>query len=114
MGLDIEYKSTYRLGKEDARKEQSKRPILVVMHSEQGKYRIMENLKQLKGQEKYQGISVTDDHTIKDRNLIKDWVEKAKEANASEPVDSPYQGEVRVTPKSGMRLKKFQKRLTGE
>ena len=114
MGLDIEYKSTYRLGKEDARKGQFKRPILVIMHSEQGKDRIMENLKQLKGQEKYQGISVTDDHTIKDRNLIKDWIEKAKEANASEPVDSPYQWKVRGTPKNGMRLKKFQKRLTGE
>ena len=114
VGLDIEYKSTYRLGKEDARKEQSKRPILVLMHSEQGKHRIMENLKQLKGQEKYQGISVTDDHTIKDRKLIKDWIDKAKEANASEPADSPYQWKVRGTPKNGMRLKKFQKRHAGE
>ena len=59
----------------------------------------MENLKQLKGQEKYQGISVTDDHTIKNRKLIKDWIDKAKEANASEPADSPYQWKVRGTPK---------------
>ena len=114
VGLDIEHKSTDRLGKEDARKEQSKRPIIAVMHSEQGKDRIMENLKQLKGQEKYQGISATDDHTIKDRKLIKDWIDKAKEANATEPADSPYQWKVRGTPKNGMVLKKFQKRYAGE
>ena len=57
-GLEIEYKSIYRLGRRSAKKEQYKRPIRVVMHSEHDKNRIMANLKNIKGQEKYKGGSV--------------------------------------------------------
>ena len=41
----------------------------------------MENLRKLKGKNEYKGISVTDDNTRKDRELIKEWARKAKEAN---------------------------------
>ena len=106
LWLEIKYKSIYRLGRE-AKKEQSKRPIRVVMYSERGRDRIMMNLKQLKGQEKYKGVSMTDDHTIKDRNVIQERVEKAKRAKANE-------WKVRGTPKNGMCLKKSQIWKAGE
>ena len=81
LGLHTDYKSAYRLGKIDGSGDQSKRPIKVMMQSEEHKDRIMANLKELKGEEQYKGISVTDDYTIKDRNMIKEWIEKAKKAN---------------------------------
>ena len=84
------------------------------MNSEQEKDRVMDNLKELKGKDKYKGISVTDDHTIKDRNTIKEWVEKAKSANANEAEDSIYEWKVRGSPKNGMCLKKLKKRITAE
>ena len=66
LRLRTEYKSVYRLGKIDVSRDQSKRPIRVMMQSEEYKDRIMANLKELKGKEQYKGISVTDDYTIKD------------------------------------------------
>ena len=81
-----------------------------MMQSEEHNDRIMANLKELKGEEQYKGISVTDDYTSKDRNMIKEWIEKAKKANEEEPTESQYEWKVQGTPKNGMRLKKFQKR----
>ena len=114
LGLQIEYRSTFRLGKKNDTSERSKRPIKVTMNSDQEKDRVMANLKELKGKDKYKGISVTDDHTIKDRNTIKEWVEKAKSANANEAEDSIYEWKVRGSPKNGMCLKKLKKRITAE
>ena len=85
----------------------------IVMQNEQDKDKIMMNLKNLKGNEKYKGVSVTDDHSIKERNTIKVWVEKARAANAAESPDSAYGWEVRGSPKNGMKLKKLKKRAIG-
>lgn len=111
IGLeDLNPKSVIRLGKKNSTVEQSKRPIKVTMMNEESKDRIMSNLKHLKGNDTYKGISITDDHTLKDRNTIKEWVDKAKAANASEPTDSEYVWKARGCPKNGMRLRKFLKR----
>ena len=110
----MDYKSTFRLGKKNETLERSKRPIKVTMNSEQDKDRVMASLKELTGKDNYKGVSVTDDHTIKDRNTIKEWVEKAKTANANEADDSIYEWKVRGSPKNGMSLKKLKKRQIAE
>ena len=71
----------------------------------------MANLKELKGKEQYKGVSISDDYTIKERNTRKEWVEKAKKASDDEPTDSQYEWKARGTPKNGMRLMKFKKRI---
>ena len=53
----------------------------------------------MKTKEQYKGISVTDDYTIKHRNMIKEWIEKAKKTNEEEPTESQYEWKVRGTPK---------------
>ena len=94
---------TWKRGKEGAIKKTNQSSDV----QRTGRDRIMVNLKQLKGQEKYKGVSMTDDHTIKDRNVIQERVEKAKRAKANE-------WRVRGTPKNGMCLKKSQIWKAGE
>ena len=84
--VNKEYKAAYRLGKIDATKEQSARPIKVVMHSDEDKDLVMGNLKELKGKEQYKGVSISNDYTIKERNTLKEWVEKAKKAVTMNPL----------------------------
>ena len=83
------------------------------MSNEQVKKSIMSKLGKLKGKTLYKGISVTDDHTMNKRNIIKTWVEKAKQANANEDPDSGFEWKVRGTPKNGMSMKKLRKRVAG-
>ena len=99
LGVNKEYKAIYRLGKIDVTKEQSARPIKVVMHSDEEKDIVMANLKELKGREQYKGVSITDDHTIKERNTLREWVKKAKKASEEEPTDSQYEWKARGTPR---------------
>ena len=73
----------------------------------------MKNLTKLKGKENYQRISVTEDYTLAERQIIKTWALKAKERNQNEPCDSTYIWHVRGSPKSGsMHLKKFKINLS--
>ena len=90
-----------------------KRPIKVVFNTEAEKNKIMENLKELKGQEKFRGMSITDDYTLAERQIIKEYSDKAKDYNNKEPQDSDYVWRVRGSPKNGLRLKKFQKQGGG-
>ena len=108
LGLNMEPKATFRIG--NAAGETRKRPIKVIMNSEAEKDSVMESLRKLKGNNDYKGISVTSDNTRKDRELIKEWATKAKEANENEDPDSQFEWKVRGTPKNGMSLKRFRKR----
>ena len=99
----------FRLGKVKS-DVPSKRPIKVILKHENDKYTVMANLRKLKGNAKYKGVSVTDDNTLKDRTLIKEWAEKAKVANENESPDSLYEWKIRGSPKNGLCLKKFRKR----
>ena len=92
------FKSVLRLGKFDPAKI---RPSMVIFHSE--------NDINLKGNEDYKGVSVTEDYTLTDRKTIREWREKAKTANDQEPADSKYVYRVRGSPKNGWGLKKFLK-----
>ena len=106
IGVNATIKSTFRLGKPDDAK---KRPIKVITANENEKDMIMANLKRLKDQDAYRGISITDDYTINERNLIRSKAEEAKKNNEKEPADSQFIWRVRGTPKNGLTLKKFRK-----
>ena len=69
----------------------------------------MNNLKNLKDKG-YNRISITDDYTVTERKIIKDFVEKAKEANNKESTDSEYVWVVRGSPKNGLFLKRLIKK----
>ena len=112
LGLNMSYKSLYRLGKKVISDNQHKRPIKVILNNEVDKDRLMASLKSLKGLDDYKGISVTDDYTIQERNLIKLWSEKAKKANEDEPIDSKFIWRVRGNSKNGFGLKKLPMRNT--
>ena len=65
----------------------------------------MGNLKRLKGTEDEFGkLSVTDDYTSSERELIKSWVDRAAEKSAG---DTEYIYRVRGDPKNGLRLASF-------
>ena len=107
IGTEVAHKSVFRLGKRDTDKV---RPLKISMNNEMDKETIMSNLKNLKDQEKYARVSVTDDHTINERKLIKDMIDQVEKANAKEPVDSKFIWKLRGSPKNGLSLKKFRKR----
>ena len=98
----IETKSINRIGQKC---EGKKRPVKVVVQNSADKTKIMNNLSNLKNKG-YNGISVKDDYTMTERNMIRDFVEKAKLANANEMQDSDKMWVVRGTPKNGLFLKK--------
>ena len=110
LGLETQSKALYRLGQRNETGEQTKRPIKVVMTSEREKELVMTNLKNLKGKENYRRISITNDYTIKERNMVQEFVKKAKAANENENPDSGFEWKVRGSPKNGMSIKKFKKR----
>ena len=85
------------------------RPIKVVMNTEEERNRILSNLRNLKDISEHKTISVTEDYTITERWMIKDWSDKANEKNKNESPDSKFVWRVRGSPKDGLRLKRFLK-----
>ena len=73
-------------------------PVDVVMNTEEEKKRILSNLRNLKGIPEYKTISVTEDYTITEKRMIKDWSDKAKEKNKNESPDSKFVWRVRGSP----------------
>ena len=101
-------KSSFRIGKAVPNRN---RPIKVIMSCEEDKEMIMKNLKKLQNaNEEFKTIRVTDDHTIEEREVIKEWVQKAKKATEEEGEQSQYIYKARGSPKNGMRLVRFTKR----
>ena len=72
------------------------------MNLEEERSRILSNLRTLKGIREYKTISITEDYTIIERQMIKDWSDKAKEKNKNESPDSKFAWRVRSSPKSGL------------
>ena len=68
----------------------------------------MGNLRNLKDNENYKGISIKEDYTINERQLIKSYTEQAKTMNELERAKkSTTVYKVRGTPKNGLFLKRF-------
>ena len=106
---NMKYKSVHRLGKPDPVK---KRPIMLMLESEEDKEKVLMKLTNLKDKEEYKGVSVTEDYTVTERKLLQDWRDRAKAKNEAEEPESNYVWRVRGTPKNGLELKKFLKQRT--
>ena len=94
-------KNITRIGTQSTDKN---RPIKVVLSTEKEKTSLLRNLSALKGNEDYKGISVTEDLTLTERAVLKEWIEKAKDLNLDY---SNVIHRVRGDSKNGYRLKKF-------
>lgn len=108
VGIDSSVKFMTRIG-EPGKKI---RPIKVVLESSHDRYLLMKGLVNLKGKLSYEGISITEDFTIFERSIIKEWANKAKERNEREPKDSKFVWRVRGTPSKSLYLKKTEKKDT--
>ena len=73
-------KNVIRIGK---LQEEKNRPIKITLRNLEDKEKVMTNLKNLKGIDKYREISITNDYTLTQRKIIKEWIQKEKE-----PTDS--------------------------
>ena len=72
------------------------------MNTEDEGNRILSNLRNLKYIPEYKTISVTENYTITERRMIKDWSGKVKEKNKNESPDSKFVWRVRGIPKNGL------------
>ena len=79
------------------------------MNTEEERNRILSNLRNLKDISEYKTINITEDYTITERWMIKDWSDKANEKNKNESPDSKFVWRVRGSPKTGLQLKRFLK-----
>ena len=86
-----------------------KRPIKLVMNSENDKEKVLKNLRHLKGKTLYKSISITADYTYSERQLTNDFREKANTKNDLEEDKENFIWRVRGTPKNGLFLKRLNK-----
>ena len=100
-------KSVKRIGTMQADKV---RPILVQLNSEEAKTRIMSNLRSLKDVQMFVGISITEDYTQAEREMIKTYRMRAKELN-DENINSETIIRIRGCPINGLFLKKVKKTI---
>ena len=108
IGLQIVPKQIVRLGKVN---ENNKRPLKLVMNNKADKENVMKRLGNLKSNDTYRNISIRDDYTLEERELIKEWVTKANEKNIKENTN---EWKVRGTPKNGLIIKRFKKAKTAD
>ena len=103
----IKAKEVSRIGTYD-REDAKVRPLKITVETEEEQQKVMENIKNLKGKQDYKGISIKEDYTISERQLIREYVEQAKALNALEKAKkSTTVYKVRGTPKNGLFLKRF-------
>ena len=112
IGLNTDFKSFFRLGKRSGEASTQRRPLKITMINESDKDRVLASLSNLKGNDNYIGVSITEDYSLKERELIKSFSQRAKDANENEGGNPQFIWRVRGTPKNGLFLKKFRKRVT--
>ena len=61
-----------------------KKPMKIVIHNQKDKEKIQNNLRNLKVNFEYKGVSVIEDYTVSVRQIIKEFDKKAKEKNSLE------------------------------
>ena len=84
------------------------RPIKLVFHNEEDQQKVFLNLRNLKGKNLYNKISIREDYTFTERSLVKSFIEQAKLKNQEEEGrNSNIIWRVRGTPKNGLTLKNF-------
>ena len=104
IGVAVRPKQIIRLGKPS---DDKIRPIKLVMETDDDKDAVMSRLGNLKNAEEiFRKVSVRDDYTIEEREMVREWVKKAADKNTAENTQS---WKVRGTPKKGLRLVKITK-----
>ena len=82
--------------------------VKLIMENDDDKNTIMSRLGNLRNAEEiYRKLSVRDDYTMEERDMVREWVKKAAEKNAAEKTQD---WKVRGTPKNGLRLLRITKR----
>ena len=105
IGVAQRPKQLFRLGKQT---EGRARPVKLVMENDEDKATIMARLGNLKNAEDaFRKVSIRDDYTLEEREMVRDFVKKAEAKNAAE---NTQEWKVRGTPKTGLRLVKITKR----
>ena len=105
IGVAQRPKQILRLGQRDDNKT---RPVKLVMENETEKDTIMARLSNLKNAEDtFRKVSIREDYTREERELVREWVKKAAEKNDAE---NTKEWKVRGTPKTGLRLVRIPKR----
>ena len=98
LELPIKKFKVNRIGK---RKEKF-RPIKLELEQEQDKIEVLKNLTKLENKK----IRIIEDLTIKERNLVKEWCDKADKMNENND-DEKFKWRVRGSPRSGLYIKKI-------
>ena len=88
-----------------------KRPLHVEFFNTTDKSKFMRNLKYLKDKPEYKRVSITDDYTINERNLIRQVGEEVKEKNSQEDPAVNFVWRVRGSSKNGFRPTKVPKKV---
>ena len=105
IGVAHHPKEIIRLG---PRNEDRARPVKLIMESENDKNTVLARLSNLKNAEDtFRKISIREDYTREEREMVRDMVKKAAEKNDAE---NTQEWKVRGTPKTGLRLVKITKR----
>ena len=90
------------------------RPIKVIFKSTDEKYKLLNNLKNLKGKELYKTISVTHDYTFNEREVLNNFLRQAKEKNELDTTENKdYKWKVWGSPKNRLFLKKVKMSKVG-
>ena len=77
---DASYKATPKyIGRIGFKTGERSRPLKVAFSTEKEKRNLFGNLKALKGIKSYEGVSISDDYTRAERDMIKTWSNQAKE-----------------------------------
>ena len=84
------------------------RPIKLTMSCTDDKESILANLRKLKNADNvYHSLSIRDDYTLKERELVNKYVKEAKQKNDAE---NTTEWKVRGTPKNGLRVVRITRR----
>ena len=113
MHIRVPLKNVVKVVRIGKKSDEKTRPLKVVMSELKWKDTIFNNLCNLKSFAKYKGVGITDDYTAAERELLKEWVERAKTRNEEE-TDETVIWRVRGSPKNRLQLKKFPRKKKEE
>ena len=107
IGVNIEPTDIVRLGKENDNGRL--RPIKLTMSSIEHKNLILSRLVNLRNAEdEYRRISIKEDYTFEERELVRNWKKKVDERNKAE---NSSEWRLRGDPKNGLRIVKINKEI---
>ena len=106
LGTNVKPLKIIRLGKANVF-DGKKRPVKLVMQSTEDKDQIISRLVNLRNSdEQYKSISVKDDYTLEEQDMITEWVKKQRNEE-----ENSNDRKVRGTPKTGLRLVKVARKI---